>query len=138
MPEAESEAETPIRVAIALVGLNSRYLIRRRPPGSIMAGVWEFPGGKCEPGETPQECVVRETEEETGLIVEIVEACGSVRHHYPHGFVELHYFECRTVDPDAEPPDDSGFLWVEARTLGEYHFPRANEAIIEHLIRRHA
>ena len=135
---SEAEGERPIRVAIALIGRNSRYLIRRRPPGSIMAGVWEFPGGKCDPGESPETCVVREAEEETGLVVEIVEAFGTVWHRYPHGFVELNYFQCRTVAAEAEPLGESGFLWVEARSLGEYHFPEANETILEHLIRRYA
>jgi 8-oxo-dGTP diphosphatase len=130
MPDAN---ETPTRVGIGLIGRGGRFLIRQRPPGQIMAGVWEFPGGKCEPGESPEAATVRECAEETGLAIEVSRLRVTIDHRYPHGRVELSYYDCRTVDPAAEPDVGSGFLWVSAVDLPGYTFPGANEAIIAEL-----
>ena len=95
-----------------------------------MAGVWEFPGGKCEPGESPEDATVRECREEAGLVVAIERLRARFEHSYPHGSVELSYHDCRTVDPEAKPDTASGFVWVLAADLSHYTFPGANEAII--------
>jgi mutator protein MutT len=126
-------AESPTRVGIGLVGRQGRYLIRQRPPGQIMAGVWEFPGGKCEPGESPEDAARRECLEEVGIGVVVERLRARIVHHYPHGLVELSYFDCRTADPAAEPEADSGFLWVAARDLAGYTFPGANEPVVAEL-----
>lgn len=124
------------RVGIGLIGRAGCYLIRRRPPlpGSPMPGFWEFPGGKCDPGESPEAAVARECREESGLEVEIRRLRATITHRYPHGRVELHYFDCATADPAAEPDPGSGFLWVHARDLPSYRFPEANEAIVAALV----
>ncbi len=73
-PESQPEAEAdgpPIAVGIGLIARSGRYLVRQRPDGTAMAGYWEFPGGKCEPGEPPEAAVVRECREETGLDVRV-------------------------------------------------------------------
>jgi 8-oxo-dGTP diphosphatase len=127
----------PILVGIALVERDGRYLIRQRPPvpGSPMPGYWEFPGGKCEGGETPGEAAVRECGEETGMRVRLESRRRVVEHEYPHGRVELHYFDCRPDDPDADPDASSGFLWVPATDLPGLRFPEANEPILGDLAR---
>jgi 8-oxo-dGTP diphosphatase len=124
--------ETPLDVGIALVARDGSYLIRRRPVGSPMPGFWEFPGGKCETGETPEAATARECLEETGLIVRVSHCRRVVVHRYPHGLVRLHYFEC-TAEPGAEPEPGTGFLWVAARDLKAYQFPEANELILADL-----
>ncbi|QDV38004.1 (deoxy)nucleoside triphosphate pyrophosphohydrolase [Tautonia plasticadhaerens] len=123
------------RVGIGLVRRDGRYLIRRRPPipGSPMPGLWEFPGGKCEPGEPPELAARRECLEETGLVVEISRKRRLITHRYPHGLVELHYFDARPADPSSEPAPDSGFLWVPAGTLPGLTFPEANAPILAEL-----
>lgn len=123
------------RVGIGLVGRAGRYLIRRRPPlpGSPMPGYWEFPGGKCDPGESPADAAARECREETGMSVVIRGRRAVITHVYPHGHVELHYFDCEPGDPDIEPDPGSGFCWVPARELLAYRFPEANEAIVAEL-----
>jgi mutator protein MutT len=126
----EDHPEEPTCVAIGLIGRDGHYLIRQRRPGQIMAGVWEFPGGKCEPGESPERAAVRECLEEVGIAVAVDRLRARIVHRYPHGLVELLYYDCRTVDPDAEPTEDSGFRWVAAVELRGYTFPGANEAVI--------
>ncbi len=125
--------ETPTRVGIGLIGRAGRYLIRRRPPGQIMAGVWEFPGGKCAPGEAPEQAAARECLEEAGLRVVVGPLRALIVHEYPHGLVELSYYDCRTADPGARPAEGSGFVWVEAGDLPGYEFPGANGPVIASL-----
>lgn len=128
-----SDAEQPIPIGIGLIRREDRFLVRRRPEGTVYAGYWEFPGGKCEPGESPARATRRECYEETGLAVVV----GSLRristYRYPHGFVELHFFDCITEEPLAEPDADSGFVWIKARELLSLRFPEANEAVLDDL-----
>ena len=125
----------PVRVAIGLIRRERSYLIRKRPPlpGSPMPGFWEFPGGKCELSETVEDAVRRECLEETGLAVRVLGLRRSLRHQYPHGFVELHYFNCITINPLGEPNLKSGFLWVDVADLHVLDFPEANEIILREL-----
>lgn len=115
-----------------------RFLIRRRPVGSAMAGYWEFPGGKCEPGENPDSATVRECLEETGLEVEIQALRRVITYRYPHAWVELYYYDGRTRSPDAEPDPKSGFRWVSASDLPGLTFPEANGPILSALAREFA
>jgi len=130
------ERERPTRVGIGLIARDGRYLIRRRLEGQAMAGCWEFPGGKCEPGEPPESATARECREETGMAVTVGRLTRRVVHRYPHGLVELSYYECAAASPEAGPAADSGFVWVEAGALAGYRFPEANEAVIADLARR--
>ena len=100
-----------------------------------MAGVWEFPGGKCEPGESPEDATRRECLEEIGLRVRIARLRMVRRHRYPHAWVELHYFDGTLDDPAAEPDPGTGFQWVPAVALAALKFPDANEPIVHDLAR---
>src|SRR5206468_282541 len=112
---------------------DGRYLIRQRRPGQIMAGVWEFPGGKCEPGESAESATTRECLEEVGVPVVVGRLRSRFVHRYPHGLVELSYYDCRTLDPAAEPHEASGFRWVAADELPGYTFPGANGPVVAEL-----
>jgi 8-oxo-dGTP diphosphatase len=129
------DREEIIRVGIGLIGRCGHYLIRQRPPrpGSPMPGYWEFPGGKCEPDEPPEEATRRECAEEVGVAVVVGARRRVTVHRYPHGLVELHYFDCDTADPSAEPDPASGFRWVAAVELPSYQFPEANEPVVREL-----
>jgi mutator protein MutT len=122
-----------IPVGIGLIRRRDRFLIRQRPEGTVYAGSWEFPGGKCEPGETPAETAVRECREETGLEIVVRRLRRVINHRYPHGRVRLFFFDCEPADPDAEPSCGSGFRWVEIAALVSLRFPEANEPILEEL-----
>ena len=130
--------EAPARVGIGLVRRGDRYLIRKRLEGQAMAGFWEFPGGKCEAGESPEAATARECLEEIGIAVAVGPLARRVVHRYPHGLVELSYLVCRTVDPTAEPPASSGFIWVDAVALPGYRFPEANDDLVAALARTRA
>jgi mutator protein MutT len=126
-------ADEPVRVGIGLVRRGASFLVRRRPEGTALAGLWEFPGGKCEPGEPAEHAVRRECREETGLAVRVVALRATARHDYPHARVDLSYYDCDPLDPAAEP--DSGFLWVAAAALASLTFPDANVPVVADLVR---
>ncbi len=125
------EPDRPICVGIGLIERAGNFLIRQRLAGQAMAGYWEFPGGKCEAGETPELATERECLEEVGVQVVVGKLFRRIVHRYPHGLVELHYFRCRIPETRDEPRPDSGFRWVAADDLLRYRFPEANEAVIE-------
>ena len=129
------DAGRPTQVGIGLVGRSGRVLIRQRPEGTAYAGYWEFPGGKCEPGESPGEAAVRECREETGLDIRLGTLRRVIAHRYPHAWVELSYFDCSTVDPLAEPAPGTGFRWVPVADLRAFRFPEANGPILDDLAR---
>jgi 8-oxo-dGTP diphosphatase len=128
-----SPEECPIPVGIGIIRRDGRFLVRRRPAGTVYAGFWEFPGGKCEPGESPAAATARECLEETGLTVVVGPLRRITTYRYPHGLVALHFYDCTTDNPASEPPHDSGFSWVRAGELALLRFPEANEAIVEEL-----
>src|SRR5262245_435828 len=122
----------PTPIAIAVVEHEGRFLIGQRPAGVPLAGLWEFPGGKVQAGETPEEAAVRECREETGLIVEPVFRYLTHTHEYGQGRVELHFIACRPSEHrelSAKPP----FCWVERKSLQNYEFPAGNREIIARL-----
>jgi len=128
--------EEPVAVGIGIIRRGNRFLVRRRPEGTVYAGYWEFPGGKCDPGEDTSQAVARECHEETGLAVVVGRLRRKITHRYPHGLVELHFFDCcLTEGPVDEPAADSGFQWVTAGELASLRFPEANEPIIEEITR---
>lgn len=120
-------------VGIGLVSKNGAYLARLRPEGSPMPHVWEFPGGKCEPGESPEAATRRECAEEIGLEVVVLRLRSVVPYVYPHGRVTLYYHDCVPTEADAEPAANTGFRWIQAADLPGLKFPPANEAIVAHL-----
>ena len=128
-------ARQPIPVGIGIIHRDNRFLIRPRPEGTVYAGYWEFPGGKCEPGEDPAQATARECLEEVGLAVVVGQLRRVSTYNYPHGLVRLHFYDCTIRDPGAEPAVGSGFRWVRANRLSSLRFPEANEPILAELAR---
>ena len=123
----------PIAVAAGLIFKAGNLLITRRPAGSHLAGLWEFPGGKCEKGETLQECLQRELHEELGVVVNVRECVETLEHAYPEKVVQLSFFRCELVM--GEPTGDEGqaLAWIGADELGDYEFPAADARLLEKL-----
>ena len=128
----------PMTIALALIlhPANGTVLIARRKGDAHLPDVWEFPGGKCDPGETPEQCAIREAREETGLEVVILEAWLPLTHIYPDRTVMLHPFLCRAGSGDARPLGSRQVAWVKPVDLDGYPFPEANKALIERLGQR--
>lgn len=124
----------PTRIGIAVVEHAGRYLVGVRPDGVPLAGYAEFPGGKCEPGEPPEICAIRECVEESGLAVKSVRRIDCLSHTYDHGTVELHFWLCRPLDPTTVTADHRGYRWVAAAELKTLKFPEANAGVIRKLI----
>ena len=95
-------AGKPVEVAAGLVFREGKLLITRRSAGGHLAGLWEFPGGKREPGETFEECLHRELREELGIEVQIDSLIEEIVHHYPERAVRLKFFRCRWLRHEPE------------------------------------
>jgi 8-oxo-dGTP diphosphatase len=122
----------PTPIAIAVVQHEDRFLIGLRPEGVPLAGLWEFPGGKIEPGETPEEAAVRECLEETGLSVQPLFRYRDHAEQYDHGHIQLHFIGCRPTDDSAclpKPP----FHWISRGELSNYQFPAGNRGLLKQL-----
>ena len=122
-----------IALALILHPVDGTVLIAQRPDGVHKAGFWEFPGGKCEGGETPEQCAVRETREETGLEVTVLEAWPAVTHVYPERTVVLHPFLCQAQSGNAQPSESKQIVWVSPEDLSRYSFPEANGSLVKNL-----
>jgi len=119
-----------------LVYREGRYLIARRGPGVHLAGFWEFPGGKREPGETLEACLRRELIEELGIHVDVPIPFQVVRHEYAEKVVELHFFHCKFESGQASTIACAEIRWVWPHELGDFEFPPADHPIIEALLRQ--
>jgi mutator protein MutT len=123
-----------IDVAAALIQDDAgRYLITRRPAGTHLGGLWEFPGGKREPGETLEECLRRELTEELGGRFAVGEEVETVTWRYPDKTVALHFFRCRVIAGPIEPRRCAELAWVPPGRLAEYDFPPADRALVDRL-----
>jgi 8-oxo-dGTP diphosphatase len=123
-------------VACALVDADKRVLIAQRPPGKTMAGLWEFPGGKLEPGERPEQTLIRELQEEIGITVK--EAClaplAFASHAYDNFHLLMPLYICRRWEGDAIAREGQNLTWVRANKLRDYPMPLADIPLIPHLI----
>jgi 8-oxo-dGTP diphosphatase len=120
------------RVAIALVRRGEQFLVGRRAAGQALEGYAEFPGGRCEPGESFADCVIREAREETGLAIRVLKCRQECVHDYPHGLLRLAFFDCELLEEqDPLPP----FRWVSRHELADLQFPEGNVDVIAALLR---
>jgi len=123
-----------VDIAVAVVQLDGKFLIGRRPEGTVLAGLWEFPGGKVQPGESPCDAARRECLEESGLTVNVGRMYVEVLHDYEHSRVRLHFFACTPADMNQ--PINPRFQWAPRAELSRYQFPAANAKLLELLAAR--
>jgi A/G-specific adenine glycosylase len=121
------------QIAAAMIWREGRLLIARRPEKGLLGGLWEFPGGKQEAGESLEQTAVREAAEEVGVEIAVVEKFMQVDHAYTHFSIVLHAFHCRYIGGDPVCRACSDWRWIEPGRLHEFAFPRANGRIIEAL-----
>ena len=119
-------------VAVALVDADRRVLIAQRPEGKSMAGLWEFPGGKVEAGETPEAALIRELEEELGIQTKT--ACLAPLSFASHSYENFHLlmplYVCRKWQGIPQPKEHIALKWVRPQALRDYPMPPADEPLI--------
>lgn len=122
--------------AVALVDPDGRVLLARRPEGKSMAGLWEFPGGKVEPGERPEQTLIRELDEELGIAVkeECLAPLTFASHVYPNFHLLMPLWVCRRWTGTVTGREGQALKWVRPRELRDYPMPPADEPLIPHLI----
>ena len=121
--------------AVALIDPEGRILLAQRPPGKSLAGLWEFPGGKVEPGETPEQALIRELKEEIGI--DTWSSCLApltfASHSYPDFHLLMPLFACRRWDGIPSPREGQTLAWVRPSALRDYPMPPADLPLIPSL-----
>src|SRR5712672_3029390 len=122
--------------ACALIDADGRVLIAERPAGRSMAGLWEFPGGKVEAGETPEATLIRELKEELGIVVkeECLAPLTFASHAYPDFHLLMPLYVCRRWKGIVAPQEGQRLAWVRPARLRDYPMPPADEPLVAHLM----
>ncbi|HEX6002340.1 MAG TPA: 8-oxo-dGTP diphosphatase MutT [Hyphomicrobiaceae bacterium] len=118
-------------VACGLIDADGRVLLAQRPEGKPLAGLWEFPGGKIEAGETPEAALIRELKEELDIVVppRCLAPLAFASHGYPEFHLLMPLFICRNWQGDIAPQQGQKIAWVRAKALADYAMPPADEPL---------
>lgn len=127
--------KTILVAACALIDSDGRVLLAQRPKGKVMAGLWEFPGGKVEAGERPEESLIRELNEELGIVVkeECLAPLTFASHVYPDFHLLMPLYVCRRWEGFVQGREQQKLKWVRPLELRNYPMPPADEPLISHL-----
>lgn len=131
--KAPRKARPHYQVAAGLIWKREKLLIAQRPSEGLLGGLWEFPGGKQEEGETLEECLTREIREELSIEIEVGECLCRVEHGYTHFGITLHVFRARYLRGEPQAIGCAAWRWVDPLELGQYAFSRADRRVIEEL-----
>ncbi len=122
-----------IEVSAALIFRSGQLLITQRLAKAHLGGLWEFPGGKRETGETFEQCLVREIREELGIEISVGELFEEISHDYPEKFVHLKFFICKLISGEPQPLDCAAVKWISKSELSNFDFPAADAQLLEKL-----
>jgi 8-oxo-dGTP diphosphatase len=124
--------KTLLVVAVALIDADGRVLLAQRPPGKSLAGLWEFPGGKVEPGEVPEAALIRELHEELGIDTwaSCLAPLTFASHSYPDFHLLMPLFACRRWQGTPQAREGQTLAWVRANALKDYPMPPADIPLI--------
>jgi 8-oxo-dGTP diphosphatase len=132
MSEANGGKSILLVAAAALIDADGRVLIAQRPEGKQLAGLWEFPGGKVEPGETPEACLIRELQEELGISV--TQACLApfvfASHEYESFHLLMPLYLCRRWSGQIVAKEHKALAWAKPSKLGDYPMPPADAPLV--------
>lgn len=121
-----------VDVAIAIIfdAMNEKILVCKRKADTVLGGFWEFPGGKCNNGESLATCAVREVREEVGIDIRVLGTLPVIEHSYPHANVRLYPFVCQHVSGTPQLLAVAELTWAKPCDLGEYQFPPPNVGLV--------
>ncbi len=122
-----------IEVSAALIFRGGKLLITRRHADAHLGGLWEFPGGKRESGETFEQCLIREIREELGVVIAVGGLFEEIRHTYPEKSVLLKFYVCRLVSGEPQPLDCAAVKWIDRAGLDTHEFPAADAQLLARL-----
>jgi 8-oxo-dGTP diphosphatase len=125
---------TTVVVTAAVIEQNGRFLVTRRPRDVHLEGFWEFPGGKCAPGESLEACMRRELAEELNVAASVDAEILATTHAYDDRLIELHFLRCR-VAGEPVPQQGQEMRWASPEELSHLEFPPADAELIERLTR---
>ncbi len=132
MSQPSSDVPTVLVVAVALVDADGRVLIAQRPQGKALAGLWEFPGGKVEPGERPEAALIRELREELGI--DVNEACLAPFVFASHAYETFHLlmplYLCRRWSGQVTNKEHAALAWVRPNRMSDYEMPPADAPLV--------
>jgi 8-oxo-dGTP diphosphatase len=132
MPATAAEARIVLVSAVALVDVDGRVLLAQRPAGKAIAGLWEFPGGKVDPGETPENALIRELAEELGI--DVAASCLApftfASHSYPDFHLLMPLYICRKWSGIPISREGQRLTWVRPARLGDYPMPPADKPLV--------
>ncbi|MDX2177405.1 MAG: 8-oxo-dGTP diphosphatase MutT [Candidatus Sumerlaeia bacterium] len=127
-----------VEVVAALIRRGERYLVNQRPEGSWGAGRWEFPGGKVEPGETPEQSLARECREEIGVEVRVGALAARIEHDYPDRRVALLFHDCEIAAGEPAAQEGNALAWATPAEMDSIAILEADRPVVELLKRRGA
>jgi len=133
LQHSSTPTEQVIEVSAGLIFRPGQLLITQRHAGAHLGGLWEFPGGKREPGETFEHCLTRELREELGVEVSVGELFESVTHAYGDKTVHLKFFLCQLSAGEPQPLDCAAVKWVSREELAAHAFPAADAQLLSRL-----
>ena len=122
-----------LEVSAALIFRSGHLLITQRHAHTHLGGLWEFPGGKREPGESFEQCLVREIREELGVEIDVGELFAEIRHDYPEKSVHLKFFRCTLPHGEPQPLDCAAVKWITLAELDAHAFPAADAQLLAQL-----
>ena len=128
-----SDGKKQIEVSAALIFHKGKLLITQRRADAHLGGLWEFPGGKRESGETFEKCLVRELLEELVIEVKVGELFEEISHDYAEKSVHLKFFVCKLNSGEPQALDCAAFKWIEKAELADFEFPAADTRLLEKL-----
>lgn len=123
------------QIAVGVIWKHGRILIAQRKAEALLGGLWEFAGGKCEPGESLERCCQREIKEELNVTVRVRDWLTTVDHAYTHFSVTIHAFNCDYVRGTPKPIGAARVRWVWPSELEKFAWPAANKRIIETILK---
>lgn len=129
-----SESRRQVRVVAAMLEHDGRYLITQRRPLATLPLLWEFPGGKVEPGETDEEALARELRDEMGIVVSVKDRVIHVEHSYADYDIDFRVYRCTLIEGEIKHIGVHDHRWVLPTELDRYEFPAADEKTMRQLL----